>query len=92
MSGTTSYFIHMDISSEEKEYLIAEVARELGASKDGGGKNLVARCPFCGKEGKFGVYIGPPTARKKPFMSHCFSCGRSTVTPEQFFEQIGRPD
>lgn len=64
----------------------------MGAVQDGGGKNLLARCPFCGKEGKFGIYIGPTTVRKKPFMSHCFSCGRSTVTPEQLFEQIGRMD
>lgn len=82
----------MELSHTDKEFLIAELARELGGMKDGGGKNLIARCPFCGKEGKFGVYIGPPTTRKKPFMSHCFSCGRSTVTPEHLFEQLGRMD
>lgn len=82
----------MELSHTDKEFLIAEVTRELGAVKDGGGKNLIARCPFCGKPGKFGVYIGLPTVRKKPFMSNCFSCGRSTLTPEQLFEQIGRPD
>lgn len=82
----------MKLSHTDKEFLIAELARELGAVQDGGGKNLIARCPFCGKEGKFGVYIGPPTTRKMPFMSHCFSCGRSTVTPEHLFEQIGRMD
>lgn len=82
----------MELSHTDKEFLIAEITRELGAAKDGGGKNLIARCPFCGKPGKFGVYIGPPTVRKKPFMSHCFSCGRSTLTPEQLVEQIGRPD
>lgn len=85
-------FFYMDISAEEKDLLVSELARELGAVRDGGGKNLVARCPFCGKPGKFGVYIGSPTVRKKTFMTHCFSCGRSTVTPEQLFEQIGRPD
>ena len=82
----------MELSQGDKEYLIAEIARELGARCDGAGKNLLARCPFCGKEGKYGVYIGPATARKKPFMSHCFSCGRSTATPEQLFERIGRMD
>lgn len=80
------------LSEKETDFLIAELRTELGARLDGGGKNLIGRCPFCGKEGKFGVYIGVETQRKKPFMSHCFSCGRSTLTPESLCEQIGRPD
>lgn len=80
------------LTHTETEYLVAEIERELGAKRDGGGKNLIARCPFCGKEGKFGVYIGKETARKKPFMAHCFSCGNSTTTLNQTLELIGRAD
>ena len=82
----------MDLSRNETDYLIAEIQRELGAKRDGGGKNLIARCPYCGKEGKFGVYIGRETARKKPFMSNCFSCGSSATTLNRTLEAIGRPD
>lgn len=82
----------MYISGEESDLLIAELRTELGARMDGGQKNLIARCPFCGKEGKFGVYVGRETARKKPFMAHCFSCGHSTTTLERLLESLGRMD
>lgn len=82
----------MVLSKQETDFLIEEIARHLGAKRDGGNKNLIARCPYCGKEGKFGVYIGKETTRKKPFMGHCFSCGRSTLTLDKLLEEIGRPD
>lgn len=82
----------MEFLRIETDFLIAEISRELGAKRDGGNKNLIARCPFCGKEGKYGIYIGKQTPRRKPFMSHCFSCGRSTQTLETLLEAIGRPD
>ncbi len=82
----------MELSKAEIDFLIAEITRETGAKRDGGNKNLIARCPFCGKEGKYGIYIGKETLRRKPFMSHCFSCGRSTLTLETLLEAIGRPD
>ncbi len=82
----------MGLSRSETDYLVAEIGRELGARPDGGGKNLVARCPFCGKEGKYGIYIGRETEKRKPFMSHCFSCGASTKTLEKLLEAIGRMD
>lgn len=84
----------MELSKSEQEYLIGEICRELGAKRDGSGRNLIApRCPVCGKTGgKYGVYVGRETPRKKPFMSHCFSCGYSTRTLEQLLEAIGRPD
>ena len=82
----------MELSHKETEYLIAEIQSALGAKRDGGGKNLIARCPYCGKEGKYGIYIGRETARKRPFMAHCFSCGMSTTSVNQTLEAIGRPD
>lgn len=84
----------MELSKSEQEFLINEICRELGAKRDGSGRNLVApRCPVCGKAGgKYGVYVGRETLRKKTFMSHCFSCGFSTRTLEQLLETIGRMD
>ena len=84
----------MDLSAKEYQHLVQEIARETGAKRDGTGKNLIVpRCPFCGKSGgKFGIYIGPGTARREPFMAHCFSCGRSTRTLGQLLEAIGRMD
>ena len=83
----------MALSKSEKDFLVREISRELNAKPDGSGKNLIAeKCPFCGKEKKFGVYISKETARKKPFMAHCFSCMRSTYSLEQLLECIGRPD
>lgn len=83
----------MALSKSEKDFLIQEISREIHARPDGAGKNLIAeKCPFCGKEKKFGIFIGKETERRKPFMAHCFSCGSSTYTLEQLLECIGRPD
>lgn len=82
----------MGLSKHETDFLIEEISRHLGAKRDGGNKNLIARCPYCGKEGKYGIYIGKETVRKKPFMAHCFSCGRSTLTLDKLLEEIGRAD
>lgn len=82
----------MALSQSDTEFLIRELTKELDAKPDGAGKNLIARCPRCGKEGKYGVYIGKETQRKKPFMSHCFSCGYSTYTLEGLLDFLGRPD
>lgn len=80
------------MSKTETDFLISEISRELGAKRDGGNKNLISRCPSCGKEGKFGIYIGRETERKKLFMSNCFSCGFSTHSLEQLLTLIGRTD
>ncbi len=80
------------MNKQETEFIIAEITRHLGAKRDGGNKNLIARCPYCGKEGKYGIYIGKETLRKKPFMAHCFSCGRSTLTLDKLLEEIGKAD
>lgn len=84
----------MELSIQEQICLIQEIVRETGARRDGSGRNLlVPRCPFCGKAGgKFGIYIGPETAHRKPFMAHCFSCGTSTHTLEQLLSALGRRD
>lgn len=80
------------LSKSETDLLISEISRELGAKRDGANKNLIATCPFCSKIGKFGVYIGKETERKKLFMSNCFSCGAATYTLDQLLSTIGRPD
>ena len=83
-----------NLTKEEKNSLIQELSIELDAKPDGSGKNLIVpKCPHCGKEnGKYGIYIGQETEKKKPFMSHCFSCGYTTLTLEQLLNGIGRPD
>lgn len=80
------------MEKQQADYLIDELIRELGAKQDGGNKNLIARCPFCGKDGKFGIYIGKETTRKKPLASHCFSCGFSARSIDKLLECIGRDD
>ena len=84
----------MNLSKEEKQTIIDEIALELHAKLDGSRKNLIVpECIWCGKKGgKMGIYIGVETERKKPFMAHCFSCGRSTITLEQLLQEIGRMD
>ena len=84
----------MNLSAKEYQHWVQEIARETGAKRDGTGKNLIVpRCPLCGKSGgKFGIYIGPETARREPFMAHCFSCGKSTRTLGKLLETIGRMD
>lgn len=84
----------MYISKEDKEFLIRELTNELHAKMDGGRKNLIVPvCPYCGHTGgKFGIYISKETGNKKPFVSHCFSCGHTTTDINQLLEDIGRPD
>lgn len=84
----------MIISKQDRELLINELSIELHAKPDGGNKNLIApTCPYCGKQGgKFGIYIGKDTEKKKLFMSHCFSCGHTTKDINQLLEDIGRAD
>lgn len=84
----------MYISKEETKHVVDELAIELHAKKDGSGKNLIVdTCPYCGHTGgKYGIYIGKDTDRKKTFMAHCFSCGHSTTTLEQLLTDIGRMD
>lgn len=84
----------MILDKEEKQHLIDELSIELHAKLDGGRKNLIVpECIWCGhKGGKMGIYVGPETDRKKPFMAHCFSCGHSTQTLEQLLQEIGRMD
>lgn len=84
----------MDISREDREFLIRELTTELKAKPDGGNKNLIVpKCPYCGKEGgKFGIYIGKEVGRKKLFSSNCFSCQRSNQDINQLLIDIGRQD
>lgn len=84
----------MNITEQDKQFLIKELTVELKAKPDGAKKNLIVPiCPYCGHaNGKFGIYIGPETAKKKPFMTHCFSCGHTTININDFLDDIGRSD
>lgn len=82
------------INREEKENIINELEAEFHAKLDGGRKNLIFPvCPYCGhKGGKFGVYVGNETEKKKLFVSHCFSCGKTVKDVNRLLEDLGRPD
>lgn len=82
----------MTLTTREIEFLINELTIHLSATRDGGNKNLICRCPYCGKDGKFGIYIGKETLRKKPLMSNCFSCSHSNQSINRLLEDIGRVD
>lgn len=84
----------MYISPEEKDYLIRELLNETHGRIDGARKNIIVpTCPHCGKTGgKFGIYIAKEIGNKKPFMSHCFSCGHTTKTLNQLLDLLDRPD
>ncbi len=84
----------MTISQEDKDNLIKEILAETHGHLDGSGKNIIVPvCPACGKDGgKFGIYIGNETERKKPFMSYCFKCGHTTTTLDQLLDLLGRSD
>lgn len=81
-----------NLSSQERTHLIEELIRTTGGKIDGANKNIIADCPFCKKRSKYGIYVGKETERKKLFMSHCFSCGRSTNSLEQLLELWDRMD
>ena len=63
----------MELSKEEKEYIIQELSIELHAKPDGSGKNLIVpQCPYSAQQGrKYAIYIGKATERKKPNKEHC---------------------
>lgn len=84
----------MYINKQDKDFLIKELEIELHAKLDGPRKNLIVPvCPYCGKKGgKFGIYVGKETDKKKLFMSHCFSCHHTTKDINQLLDDIGRPD
>lgn len=83
----------MEYTRQEIEFLIEELKIELNGHFDGQEKNLIAeRCPYCGKKGKFAIYIGKPTARKRLFASNCFSCQRKNRDLEPLLEKLGRTD
>lgn len=84
----------MEPDRETRQHIIDELAYTLHARLDGSGNNLIVpECVWCGKKGgKMGIYVGPPTGRKKPFMAHCFKCGRSTYTLDQLLKEVGRTD
>lgn len=84
----------MYINKQDKEFLIKELEIELHAKLDGPRKNLIVPvCPYCGKKGgKFGIYVGKETDKKKLFVSHCFSCHHTTKDINQLLDDIGRPD
>ncbi len=64
----------MDLTKAEKDYLVKEISLELGAKFDGSHKNLIVpKCPHCGKENKFGIYVGKKKRNGKSRLCHIVS-------------------
>ena len=80
------------MDKNEIKVLINELLDETHGRLDGGHKNIIADCPWCGKKGKFGIRIKADQGNRKQFASHCFSCGRSTRTLEELCDLLNRPD
>lgn len=78
---------------DEKQLMIDELLDSLVDAKlDGQRKNIIATCNWCGREKKFGVYIGPDKRNKKFGASHCFRCGKSFRTLRDTLIALGRND
>lgn len=80
------------ITIKDAELIIRELTLQLAAQMDGSHKNLICDCPFCGKRGKFGIYVGTPSNIKPLLASHCFSCGKSYRDVNHLLMQLGRGD
>lgn len=80
------------MNKDEIHRIIDELLVETKGKLDGGRKNIVADCPWCGKKQKYGIRIAPDQGRRKQFMSHCFSCGRTTMTLNDLLDLYQRPD
>ena len=80
------------MDKNEIKVLINELLDETHGKLDGGHKNIIADCPWCGKKGKFGIRIKADQGNRRQFASHCFSCGRSTRTIEDLCDLLNRPD
>lgn len=80
------------MDKNEIRIIINELLDETHGKLDGGRKNIIADCPWCGKKGKFGIRIKADQGNRKQFSSHCFSCGRSTRTIEELCDLLNRPD
>ena len=80
------------MTREEISLLINELLIETKGKLDGSRKNIISDCPWCGKRQKYGIRVAPDEGKRKRFMSHCFSCGRSTYTLDELLDLWERPD
>lgn len=80
------------LSLQLQRSITDELLYELKGKLDGAKKNIIADCPFCSKEKKFGVYVGPNTKYKRFGASHCFRCGRGFGTLKGTLQFLNRMD
>lgn len=82
----------MIIAPETRLEITQELLAELHGTLDGSRKNIIANCPKCGREKKFGVYVGPDKGHKKFGMANCFVCGMRLGGIKATLELTGRVD
>lgn len=80
------------ITPQLQHSISEELLYELNGKLDGARKNIIADCPFCSKQKKFGVYVGPDSKRKRFGASNCFVCGRGSRTLEGTLQALNRTD
>lgn len=82
-----------DMEYSERQYIVEELMCSLENPKiDGQRKNIISTCIWCGKEKKFGIYIGKDTKSKTFGASHCFRCCRGCRTLKETLIAIDRRD
>lgn len=82
----------MVITPDKRQEIAEELLDELNGRLDGSRKNIIANCPHCGREKKFGVYVGNNQNRKKFGMANCFVCGFRLGNLRATLEYLNRMD
>lgn len=82
----------MIITPEKRHEITEELLAETRGRLDGGRKNIIANCPQCGRERKYGIYVGFNTSNKRFGMSNCFVCGLRLGGIKATLNYLGRTD
>lgn len=82
----------MNIDRELREEITSAIIQYFRGRLDGGRKNIVCDCPFCGGNDKFGIMVAKDEGNKKQWMSNCFKCSHKFGSLQKILEHIHRED
>lgn len=82
----------MKITPNLQHSITEELLYELKGRLDGSRRNIIADCPICKRESKYGIYVGADTGRKQFGASNCFRCGRGSRTLAGTLKLLNRED